>query len=78
MGAAGKVGRRTSMQKSSLGLPEACRWLRKTTGVHVTYRRLYSAVLDGAVPAVKDESGSRWVIKAADLDAIASHFLASE
>jgi hypothetical protein len=62
------------MQKSLLGLPEACRWLRKTMGVHVTYRRLYSAVLDGAIPAIKDDSGSRWVIKADDLDTIASHF----
>ena len=46
----------------------------ENNGIHVTYRRLYSAVLDGAIPAIKDESGSRWVIKADDLDAIASHF----
>jgi hypothetical protein len=37
-----------------------------------------SHIVDGAIPAVKDESGSRWVIHADDLDAIASHFLVSE
>jgi hypothetical protein len=66
------------MKKSAFGLPEACRRLREEAGICITYRRLYSAVLDGAIPAVKDESGSRWVIKADDLDAIASHFLVSE
>ena len=63
------------MDKSTLGLPEACRWLRGKAGIRITYRRLYSAVLDGSIPAVKDDSGSRWVIKTNDLKAIASHFL---
>jgi hypothetical protein len=66
------------MEKSVFGLPEACRRLREQAGVRVTYRRLYAAVLDGAIPAVKDESGSQWVIKADDLHPIAGHFLASE
>jgi hypothetical protein len=66
------------MEKSTLGLPEACRRLREEAGVRVTYRRLYSAVLVGAIPAVKDETGSRWLIKADDLEAIASYLLSSE
>ena len=40
-------------------------------GVSVTYRRLYSVVLDGIIPAERDATGSRWVINISDLPAIA-------
>ncbi len=38
-------------------LPEVTRHLRDDFGVSVSYRRLYTAVLDGIVPAEKDASG---------------------
>lgn len=55
-------------------LSDLPRRLRDEFGVTVSYRRLYSAVLDGLVPAERDASGSRWLIDAADLSDIAKSF----
>jgi len=55
-------------------LPEVTRHLRDDFGVSVSYRRLYTAVLDGIVPAEKDASGSRWLVDADDLPKIAEVF----
>ena len=55
-------------------LPEVTRHLRDDFGVSVSYRRLYTAVLDGIVPAEKDASGSRWLVDANDLPKIAEAF----
>ena len=52
-------------------LPEVTRHLRDDFGVSVSDRRLYTAVLDGIVPAEKDASGSRWLVDADDLPKIA-------
>ncbi len=53
-------------------LSEIPRRLRDQFDVSVSYRRLYTAVLDGIVPAERDASGSRWLIDADDLPKIAS------
>ena len=53
-------------------LSEVPRRLRDEFGVSISYRRLYTAVLDGMVPAEKDASGSRWLVDANDLPDIAT------
>ncbi len=53
-------------------LSEVPRRLRDEFGVSISYRRVYSAVLDGIVPAEKDASGSRWLVEANDLPDIAT------
>ena len=52
-------------------LSEVPRRLRHEFGVSISYRRVYSAVLDGIVPAEKDASGSRWLVDPNDLPEIA-------
>ena len=52
-------------------LSEVPRRLRDEFGVAVSYRRVYTAVLDGTVPAERDASGSRWIVDADDLPEIA-------
>ena len=52
-------------------LSEVPRRLRDELGVSVSYRRLYTAVLDGIVPAERDASGSRWIVNPDDLPEIA-------
>ena len=52
-------------------LSEIPRRLRDEFGLVVTYRRVYTAVLDGMVPAERDASGSRWLVDAGDLPGIA-------
>ena len=59
------------MTETKIKLPEAPRRLRDEFGVSISYRRLYTAVLDGMVPAEKDASGSRWLVDANDLPDIA-------
>ncbi len=56
---------------NKIKLSELPRRLRDEFGVTVSYRRLYTAVLDGTVPAERDASGSRWLIDADDLPEIA-------
>ena len=56
---------------AKIKLSELPRRLRDEFGVSVTYRRLYTAVLDGIVPAERDASGSRWLIDPDDLPEIA-------
>jgi hypothetical protein len=36
-----------------------------------SYQKVFLAVVSGAIPAERDESGSRWVIRREDLPAIA-------
>ena len=55
-------------------LSEVPRRLRDQFGVTVSYRRLYTAVLDGIVPAERDASGSRWLVNAVDLSDLAQKF----
>ena len=59
------------MTKEKIKLSEVPRRIRRDFGVEVTYRRLYSAVLDGKVPAHKDDSGHGWLINVDDLSMIA-------
>ena len=59
---------------NQIKLSELPRRLRDEFGIIVSYRRVYSAVLDGIVPAEKDASGSRWVVGADDLPEIAKTF----
>ena len=59
------------MTDNKIKLSEVPRHLRDEFGVAITYRRLYTAVLDGIVPAERDDSGSRWLIDKADLPEIA-------
>ena len=56
---------------AKIKLSELPRRLRDEFGVSVTYRRLYTAVLDGIVPAERDGSGARWIVDAGDLPEIA-------
>ena len=59
------------MSANSIKLSELPRRLRKDFAVEVSYRRVYTAVLDGAIPAEKDASGTRWEINVDDLPEIA-------
>ena len=59
------------MTKETIKLSEVPRRIRRDFGVEITYRRLYSAVLDGKVPAHKDDSGHGWLINDDDLPEIA-------
>jgi hypothetical protein len=52
-------------------LSEVPRRLREDFGVSISYRRLYGLVLDGIVPAEKDETGNRWLIACNDLGQVA-------
>ena len=56
---------------NKIKLSELPRRLRDEFGEAVSYRRLYTAVLDGIVPAERDASGSRWLVDADDLPEIA-------
>ena len=56
---------------NTIKLSEVPRHLRNEFGVAVTYRRLYTAVLDGIIPAERDASGTRWLIDKDDLPEIA-------
>ena len=60
----------TSVKK--IKLSELPRRLRDEFGVAISYRRIYTAVLDGIVPAERDASGSRWIIDPDDLAEIAT------
>ena len=42
-----------------------------TRRLRVPYQRLYLAVIAGKVPAKRDETGSRWLVKESDLPMIA-------
>ena len=59
------------MPKETIILPEVPRYLRKEFEVKVSYRRVYTAVLNGDIPAEKDDTGTRWKIKVDDLPEIA-------
>ena len=59
----------TSVKK--IKLSELSRRLRDEFGESVPYRKIYTAVLDGIVPAERDASGARWIVNADDLPAIA-------
>ena len=59
------------MSKETIGLSELPRRLRKEFGVVITYRHAYKDVLDGTIPAERDETGTRWKIKVDDLPEIA-------
>ncbi len=59
------------MTDTKIKLSELPRHLRDEFGVSVTYRRVYTAVLDGTVPAERDGSGARWLVDADDLPEIA-------
>ena len=59
------------MSKNQIKLSELPRRLRKEFGIEVSYRKTYSAVLDGAIPAEKDASGTRWFVNSKDLRKIA-------
>ena len=59
------------MPKETIKLSEAPRYLRDKFGASVSYRRLYSAVLDGTVRAHKDASGHGWQIYVDDFPEIA-------
>ena len=52
-------------------LPETARRLREDFGVSVSYRSIYHKVLDGIIPAERDASGGRWLVKVSDLPTIA-------
>ena len=56
---------------NKIKLSEVPRHLRDEFSVAVTYRRLYTAVLDGTIPAGRDASGSRWLVGPDDLPEIA-------
>ena len=58
-------------------LPETARRLREDYGVVVSYRSIYHKVLDGAIPAERDATGSRWVVNVSDLPAIADSLKSS-
>ncbi len=59
------------MTDTRIKLSELPRRLRDEFGIVVSYRRLYTAVLDGIVPAERDGSGTRWLVDADDLPEIA-------
>jgi hypothetical protein len=56
-----------------LQLPDACRRVNEL-GVPVQYQRFLKAVAAGRVPAQRNETCTRWLIKADDLPAIAAAF----
>lgn len=56
---------------NTIKLSELPRRLRDEFSITVSYRRLYTAVLDGTIPAGRDASRSRWLIDADDLPEIA-------
>ena len=47
---------------------------RRLHTAEVGCRRLYTAVLDGIVPAERDASGSRWLVDVHELTTIAQAF----
>jgi hypothetical protein len=53
------------LSTTKLRLSDACRQLG------IPYQRLFLAVTSGTVPAERNETGSRWVIKKSDLPDIA-------
>lgn len=53
------------MGNALLRLSDASRQLQ------IPYQKLYFAVASGLVPAQRDETGSRWVVKQSDLRLIA-------
>ena len=53
------------MQDRSLKLPDVSRRLG------VSYLQLFHAVVSGRVPAHRDRSGSRWLVRETDLGKIA-------
>ena len=59
------------MSEKQIPLAELPRKLREEFGVSVSYRRVYGLVLDGVVPAEKDETGTRWFVSHDDLAEIA-------
>ena len=42
-----------------------------TDGPAVPYRRLYNRVIDGVLPAERDDTGKRWMIDRNDIPVIA-------
>ena len=62
------------MSTQKIKLSELPRLLKHEFGLAVSYRRVYSAVLDGIVPAERDASGNRWLIKSDDMPEIAKIF----
>ena len=55
----------------TLSLPSLPRTLREMTGRRVSYSMLYRRIVDGDLPAQKNESG-HWMVDRADVDAIAA------
>ena len=51
--------------KNTIRISDACRTL------HIAYDRMYRAIASGQVPAERDASGHRWLMKLSDLDDIA-------
>lgn len=62
------------MSKETIKLSEVPRRLRKEFGVKVSYRRVYTAVLNGDISAERDASGNRWEIGVDNLPEIAKAF----
>ena len=62
------------MPTQRIKLSEVPRLLKDEFGLAVSYRRVYSAVLDGIVPAERDASGNMWLIRSDDMPEIAKVF----
>ena len=54
----------------TLKLSELPRTLRDMTGKRAPYQRLYRMVIDGDLPAQKNDIG-RWIVKSSDVPGIA-------
>ncbi|HUU66734.1 MAG TPA: hypothetical protein VMW57_05550 [Methyloceanibacter sp.] len=64
------------MRDKQIPLAELPRKLREEFGLSVSYRRVYGLVLDGVVPAEKDERSARWFVSCDDLAEIAKSLVA--
>jgi hypothetical protein len=61
----------------TLSLPSLPRLLREMTGRRVTYQSLYRRIVDGDLPAEKNEAG-RWLVNRDDVDIIAAELGVTE
>ena len=59
------------MTVNTVSLSQLPRILRDKYRRYTTYRKLYSLVLDGRIPAYKDSGGREWLINVDDLPKIA-------
>jgi hypothetical protein len=65
------VGRRIAMSIERIPLAELPRVLRDRYGIQIKYRTVYQLVLDGELPAEKDQTSRRWLVASEDLNQIA-------